>query len=115
MAKRTTPPTTPPTMAPIFVLVEVEPTVSEVVDGVEVDEAVEVKFSIANTFASPVEEKVASRSLSLRSELFHPNQNEVYGHSLGIIVLLNETRHTVVRSVCRVRISEAERVQIEYG
>lgn len=115
MAKRTTPPTTPPTMAPTFVLVEAEPTLTEVVDGVELDEAVVVKFSMANTFASPVEEKVASRSLSLRSELFHTGQKGVYGHSLGIIVLLNEGRHVVVRSVRRVRIGEAERVQVEYG
>lgn len=115
MANRTTPPTTPPTMAPTFVLVEVESTLTEVVDGVEVDETVVVKFSIANTSASPVEEKVASRSLSSRSELFHPGQNEVYGYSLGIIVLLYEARHTVVRSVRRVRISGTERVQVEYG
>lgn len=83
MAKRTTPPMTPPTMAPTFVLVEVEPRLTEVVDGVEVDEAVVVvvvKFSIANTFARPVEEKVASRSLSLKDqELFYSGQNEVYG------------------------------------
>lgn len=65
IAKRTTPPTTPPTIAPTFVLVEVEPTLTEVVDGVEVDEVVVVKFSTANTFASPVEKKVASRSLSI--------------------------------------------------